>query len=93
MKEIPYMEELWANTTGLLDTEAKTGVKVDMAKHNACNTATEAYSTQAEEMRFKVKAFEEMIERRMKRDGWNGSIVLHVPPSTWDDENQIGNYG
>jgi hypothetical protein len=86
------MEELLAKTSGFLGTEAKTGVKVDMAKHNACNTATYAYSTQAEEMRIKIKAFEEMIERGMKRDGWNGyllSFMFHPVPGATRTKPEI----
>ena len=61
------MEELLAKACGFISTE--TGEKIDMARRNAYNIATDAHSTQAEKMRIKIKAFEKMIERKMIRDG------------------------
>jgi len=86
------MEKLLAVTSGFLGTEAKTGVKVYMAKRNAYNIATDAYSTQAEEMRIKIKAFKEMIEQKMERDGWNGyllSFMFHPIPGATTTKMQI----
>jgi hypothetical protein len=65
----------WPKRLDLLGTEAKTRGKIDMAKRNAYNITTDGHSTQAEEMRINIKAFEKMIERKMIRDGWNGYLV------------------
>jgi hypothetical protein len=46
-----------------------------MARRKTSNIATDANSNHAEEMRIKIKGFQEMIERRMERDGWNGYLV------------------
>jgi hypothetical protein len=82
----------WPKRLDLIGTEAKTGVTIDMAKRKAYSITTDAHSTQAEEMRIKVKAFKEMIERRMVRDGWNGyllSFMFHPVPGATTTKLQI----
>jgi hypothetical protein len=69
------MEKLLPKASGFLGTEAKTGVKIDMARRNAYNITTNAHSNEAEEIRLKIKAIEKMIERKMIGDGWNGYLV------------------
>jgi hypothetical protein len=63
-----------------------------MGSRNDYNIATDTHSTQAEEMRIKIKAFKEMIERRMTRDGWNGylvSFMFHPVPGATTRQLQI----
>jgi hypothetical protein len=74
MKEVPH-GRIIAKMPGFLGTEANIGVKIDMARRNASNIATDVHSNQAEEIRIKIKAFEKMIERKMIKDGWNGYLV------------------
>ena len=78
----------WKNHQELVGTEAKTGVKIDMAY----NIAIDATSTQAEEMRIKINAFKDMIEHKMERDGWNGylvSFMFHPIPGATTTKLQI----
>jgi hypothetical protein len=85
-------QNYWPKCLDLVGTEAKTGVKIDMAKRNAYNITTDAHSTQAEEMRIKIKAFKEMIEQKMERDGWNGylvSFMFHPVPGATTTKLQI----
>jgi len=63
-----------------------------MARRNAYRIKTDAHSTHAEEMRIKIKAFKEMIERRIERDGWNGylvSFMFHPVPGATTTKLQI----
>jgi hypothetical protein len=69
------MEKLLAKASGFLDTEVKIRVKKDMTRRSAYNISTNVHSTQSEEIRIRIKAFEKMIERKMTRDGWNGYLV------------------
>src|SRR6266487_2551636 len=63
-----------------------------MESRNAYNITTAAHSSQAEQMRLKIKAFKEMIERRMERDGWNGyllSFMFHPVPGATRSKLEI----
>jgi hypothetical protein len=65
-----------------------------MGRRNAYDITTAAHSSQAEEMRIKIKAFKEMIERRIERDGWNGyllSFMFHPVPGAAKTKLQIMN--
>jgi hypothetical protein len=72
------MAELLPKPSDFLGTEANIGAKIDMARRNFHSIATDEYSNQAEEMRIKIKSFEEMIERRMEGDGWNGYLMTFM---------------
>jgi hypothetical protein len=63
-----------------------------MARRNARHISTDVNSTRAEEMRIKIKAFKEMIERRIERNGWNGylvSFMFHSVPGATTTKLQI----
>jgi hypothetical protein len=63
-----------------------------MGSRNAYNITTATHSSQAEQMRLKIKAFKELIEWRMKRDGWNGyllSFMFHPVPGATRSKLEI----